>query len=72
MLAVVAVTQAGAACPSRPSPTSPAMSNTTTALPVLSPRIPPLVVGKYTFQSRLLVGTGKYPDMVSMQFALTE
>ena len=48
------------------------MSNTTTALPVLSPRIPPLTVGKYTFHSRLLVGTGKYPDMVSMQFALKE
>jgi thiazole synthase len=48
------------------------MANTTTALPVLSPRIPPLTVGKYTFQSRLLVGTGKYPDMISMQFALKE
>ena len=48
------------------------MTNTTTALPVLSPRIPPLQVGKYTFKSRLLVGTGKYPDMVSMEFALRE
>lgn len=48
------------------------MTNTTAALPVLSPSVPPLRVGKYTFRSRLLVGTGKYPDMVSMQFALQE
>ena len=34
--------------------------------------IPPLTVGPYTFQSRLLVGTGKYPDMDSMKVALTE
>ena len=59
-------------CPRRDRHTTPRMANTTTALPVLSPRIPPLRVGKYTFQSRLLVGTGKYPDMISMQFALTE
>jgi len=34
--------------------------------------IPPLTVGKYTFASRLLVGTGKYPDMPTMQAALVE
>ncbi|HYE04047.1 MAG TPA: thiazole synthase [Planctomycetota bacterium] len=34
--------------------------------------IPPLVVGPYTFRSRLLVGTGKYPDMPTMQAALAE
>ncbi len=50
-----------------------ATSNTTTTiLPVVPKGIPPLQVGKYTFKSRLLVGTGKYPDMVSMQCALVE
>jgi thiazole synthase len=34
--------------------------------------IPPLQVGKYTFRSRLLVGTGKYPDNASMQASLAE
>src|SRR3954470_24887249 len=34
--------------------------------------IPPLRVGPYTFRSRLLVGTGKYPDMPTMQAALAE
>jgi thiazole synthase len=34
--------------------------------------IPPLTVGKYTFRSRLLVGTGKYPDNASMQASLAE
>ena len=34
--------------------------------------IPPLVVGPYTFASRLLVGTGKYPDYATMQAALAE
>ncbi|MCK6490913.1 MAG: thiazole synthase [Planctomycetes bacterium] len=34
--------------------------------------IPPLRVGPYTFQSRLLVGTGKYPDNAIMQQALAE
>lgn len=34
--------------------------------------IPPLTVGKYTFKSRLLVGTGKYPDNACMQAALAE
>ena len=72
MLASVLRRQAAAAC-RRVRPCTPAaMTNTTTALPVLSPRIPPLQVGQYLFQSRLLVGTGKYPDMVSMQFALRE
>lgn len=35
-------------------------------------QIPPLRVGKYTFASRLLVGTGKYPDNHTMQQALSE
>ena len=35
-------------------------------------QIPPLVVGPYTFKSRLLVGTGKYPDNETMKAALTE
>ena len=49
------------------------MSDTTQSLlPVLPVTIPPLVVGKYTFHSRLLVGTGKYPDMPSMQMSLKE
>jgi thiazole synthase len=39
---------------------------TTTAI------IPPLRVGPYTFTSRLLVGTGKYPDNASMQASLAE
>ena len=34
--------------------------------------IPSLQVGPYTFQSRLLVGTGKYPDNPTMVSALTE
>jgi thiazole synthase len=34
--------------------------------------IPPLRVGPYTFASRLLVGTGKYPSMPVMQQALRE
>jgi thiazole synthase len=34
--------------------------------------IPPLKVGPYTFRSRLLVGTGKYPDHASMQASLRE
>jgi thiazole synthase len=34
--------------------------------------IPPLQVGPYVFASRLLVGTGKYPDMESMQRSLAE
>ena len=33
--------------------------------------IPPLQVGSFTFQSRLLVGTGKYPDNECMKKALT-
>ncbi len=32
--------------------------------------IPPLMVGKFTLQSRLVVGTGKYPDFATMQRAL--
>jgi thiazole synthase len=36
------------------------------------PEIPPLRVGPYTFRSRLLVGTGKYPDNETMKTALTE
>ena len=35
-------------------------------------QIPPLKVGPYTFKSRLLVGTGKYPDNATMKAALTE
>jgi len=34
--------------------------------------IPPLTVGPYTFRSRLLVGTGKYPDNRCMERALSE
>ena len=34
--------------------------------------IPPLQVGGFTFASRLLVGTGKYPTMPIMQAALRE
>jgi thiazole synthase len=34
------------------------------------PTIPPLEVGPFTFQSRLLVGTGKYPNNECMQQAL--
>ncbi len=34
--------------------------------------IPPLQVGPFTFQSRLLVGTGKYPDNECMKTALVE
>ncbi|MCS6969598.1 MAG: thiazole synthase [Planctomycetes bacterium] len=34
--------------------------------------IPPLTVGRYTFKSRLLVGTGKYPDFETMKRALAE
>lgn len=34
--------------------------------------IPPLAIGPYTFKSRLLVGTGKYPDNQTMQLALAE
>lgn len=34
--------------------------------------IPPLRVGPFTFRSRLLVGTGKYPDNATMQQALAE
>ena len=34
--------------------------------------IPPLQVGKYTFASRLLVGTGKYSDNETMKSALAE
>jgi thiazole synthase len=41
----------------------------TTALPSA---IPPLQVGPFTFKSRLLVGTGKYPDNDTMKLALTE
>lgn len=37
-----------------------------------SDRIPPLQVGPFTFQSRLLVGTGKYPDNACMRDALAE
>lgn len=35
-------------------------------------QIPPLQVGPFTFASRLLVGTGKYPDNPTMVEALTE
>ena len=35
------------------------------------PVIPPLQVGPFTFASRLLVGTGKYPDNPTMKRALT-
>jgi len=38
----------------------------------MSAIIPPLVVGPYTFKSRLLVGTGKYPDNESMKASLIE
>ncbi len=38
----------------------------------LPTQIPPLKVGPYTFKSRLLVGTGKYPDNASMQASLAE
>jgi thiazole synthase len=38
----------------------------------MPPEIPPLCVGGYTFASRLLVGTGKYPTMPIMQAALME
>ncbi len=38
----------------------------------MSSTIPPLQVGKYTFRSRLLVGTGKYPDNESMKRSLEE
>ncbi|MHC5068721.1 MAG: thiazole synthase [Planctomycetota bacterium] len=34
--------------------------------------IPPLEVGPYTFRSRLLVGTGKYPSNESMKACLSE
>jgi len=36
----------------------------------MSSTIPPLAVGPYTFKSRLLVGTGKYPDNESMKLSL--
>ena len=39
---------------------------------MLPSHIPPLQVGKYSFKSRLLVGTGKYPDMESMKQAFLE
>jgi len=46
---------------------------TTTPTPAALPaQIPPLRVGPFTFRSRLLVGTGKYPDMPTMQTALAE
>ncbi len=35
-----------------------------------APVIPPLQVGPFTFASRLLVGTGKYPDMACMRSCL--
>jgi thiazole synthase len=44
------------------------MATTTPLLPV----IPPLRVGPFTFKSRLLVGTGKYPDNETMKLALKE
>lgn len=34
--------------------------------------IPPLSIGSYVFKSRLLVGTGKYPDNATMTLALME
>ncbi|MBA2480784.1 MAG: thiazole synthase [Planctomycetes bacterium] len=37
-----------------------------------SSQIPPLHVGSYVFRSRLLVGTGKYPDNETMKLALSE
>jgi thiazole synthase len=42
---------------------------TSQALPA---EIPPLRVGRFTFASRLLVGTGKYPTMEVMKHALDE
>jgi thiazole synthase len=42
------------------------------ASPPLPAAIPPLQVGTFTFRSRLLVGTGKYPDNATMQAALAE
>lgn len=39
---------------------------------MLSATIPPLTVGPYTFRSRLLVGTGKYPTPEVMLESLTE
>lgn len=41
-----------------------------TAAPVPEPAIPPLQVGRFTFASRLLVGTGKYADHATMAQAL--
>lgn len=41
-----------------------------TTSPSETSSIPPLQVGPYTFASRLLVGTGKYADMQTMQRAL--
>jgi thiazole synthase len=40
--------------------------------PLPSQEIPPLRVGGFTFASRLLVGTGKYPSMAIMRLALRE
>ena len=39
---------------------------------MLPATIPALAVGPFTFRSRLLVGTGKYPDNESMKLALAE
>lgn len=54
-------------CPRSRSPTTRIVSQDP-----LPATIPPLAVGPYTFRSRLLVGTGKYPDMASMRASLME
>ena len=41
-----------------------------TTHPSIETAIPPLQVGPYSFKSRLLVGTGKYPDMPCMEQSL--
>ena len=48
------------------------MSTATNTADTITSQIPPLQVGPYTFASRLLVGTGKYPDMPCMKQALIE
>jgi thiazole synthase len=46
---------------------------TTTDTPSLSvSEIPPLTVGRFALRSRLVAGTGKYPDAATMRAALAE
>jgi thiazole synthase len=52
---------------------NPGMSSHAIGPGTLQPHdIPPLQVGGFTFASRLLVGTGKYPSMPIMRLALSE